>query len=49
MYDHKYGTDYIVKDFQKDCHLEKETVMCDSFEIDCIEEASLNAYFNYFY
>ena len=35
---HKYETDYIVKDCEKDCHLKKDTPMCDSFEIDCIEE-----------
>ena len=30
----------------KDCHLEKDTAMCDSFEIDCTEETSLHTYFN---
>ena len=33
----------------KHCHLKKDTVMCDSFEIDYIEEASLHLYFNTFY
>ena len=31
---------------KKDCHLKKDTAMCDSFEVDCIEETSLHAYLN---
>ena len=49
VYYHKYGTDYILEDFQRDCHLKKETAMCDSFQIDSIEKPSLHTYFNNFY
>ena len=42
---HKYETDYILEDSEKDCHLKKDTDMHDSSEIDCIEETSLHANF----
>ena len=41
-----YETHYILEDWQKDCHLRKETAMCDSSKLDCIEETSLDASFN---
>ena len=40
-----YETDYILKDCLKDCHFKKETVLCDSSEIECTEGTFLHAYF----
>ena len=34
---YKYETDYILEDCKRECHLKKDTAMCDSFEIDCID------------
>ena len=39
----------LLKIGKKDYHLKKDLAMCDSFEIDCIEETSLHAYLNTFY
>ena len=39
---HKYEIVYILEDCEKDCHLKKETAICDSFRIDYIEETSLH-------
>ena len=38
-----------LKTVQKDCHLKTDTVVCDSCEINCIEESSLHVYFSTFY
>ena len=29
---------------KKDCHFKKDTAICDSFEMNCIEGTSLHAY-----
>ena len=33
---------YILEDWEKECHLKKDTAMCDSSEIDFLEEMSLH-------
>ena len=33
---------------KKNCHFKKDAVMCDSFEIVCIEEIFQHTYFNAF-
>ena len=44
---HKFEiADHILEDWELKTHLKKDKVMCDSFEIECIEETSLHAYFN---
>ena len=38
-----------LKTGRKDCHLKTDKVVCDSCEINCIEESSLHVYFSTFY
>ena len=35
---------YILEECRKDCHLKKDTAICDTFEINCVGKISLHAY-----